>query len=169
MESIERFINISQSKKGESLDICGKLSVVLPKAYSGACLDVCIDGKLKNMGDYFVLKAASFAKFGSPCALCLIDVDVELDFSVEEYFAVDEIQIKDAEQIFAIIEDEVDILSAIMPNLLMNIPMKVVCSEDCLGLCPACGINLNTERCDCLNLSELNPQMEGLLDIFKME
>jgi len=34
-------------------------------------------------------------------------------------------------------------------QVLLSVPMKVLCRPDCLGLCPACGVNRNIEHCDC--------------------
>lgn len=33
--------------------------------------------------------------------------------------------------------------------VILSIPMKNLCSEECLGLCPVCGIDLNKGKCDC--------------------
>ena len=38
---------------------------------------------------------------------------------------------------------------AIREQLLLAVPLKVVCREDCKGLCPTCGKNRNTEPCSC--------------------
>jgi uncharacterized protein len=37
----------------------------------------------------------------------------------------------------------------IYENLILDIPMKILCREDCRGLCPGCGVNLNAEACRC--------------------
>lgn len=42
---------------------------------------------------------------------------------------------------------EVD--NAVREELLLNFPMKVLCSDDCKGLCPGCNTNLNIEKCKC--------------------
>jgi len=44
---------------------------------------------------------------------------------------------------------EIDLRSDICENLLLMIPMKRLCKEDCLGLCATCGANLNLETCHC--------------------
>ncbi|HPR65041.1 MAG TPA: DUF177 domain-containing protein [Thermoanaerobaculia bacterium] len=47
-------------------------------------------------------------------------------------------------------EDDAVVLDEIMAELvLLNVPMKPLCSESCKGLCPNCGINLNTGSCSC--------------------
>lgn len=42
-----------------------------------------------------------------------------------------------------------DLTDDIRENLLLAMPMRIKCKEDCKGLCPRCGANLNTEKCSC--------------------
>lgn len=43
----------------------------------------------------------------------------------------------------------VDLTDEVRSELLVRLPLKPLCNEDCKGLCPACGINLNLGRCAC--------------------
>ena len=42
-------------------------------------------------------------------------------------------------------------------DILLELPIRMLCSEDCKGLCPVCGCNLNREQCGCQQL-EWEPQ-----------
>jgi uncharacterized protein len=53
-----------------------------------------------------------------------------------------------------------DISEAIRQYTLMALPIKPLCSQDCSGLCPSCGANLNEEKCDCK--PEIDPRWEKL-------
>jgi len=44
-----------------------------------------------------------------------------------------------------------DLTEDIREDILLNLPQHFLCSEDCKGLCPFCGINLNTTTCSCKN------------------
>ncbi|MEW6508113.1 MAG: DUF177 domain-containing protein [Bacteroidota bacterium] len=46
-------------------------------------------------------------------------------------------------------QDKIDISKDVCEYTELSIPMKKLCREDCKGLCPVCGINLNTDKCDC--------------------
>jgi uncharacterized protein len=46
-------------------------------------------------------------------------------------------------------EYEVSFDKHISENLIVNIPMQILCSDDCKGLCPQCGVNRNHESCKC--------------------
>ena len=45
--------------------------------------------------------------------------------------------------------DELDLAPEIAEQIALGIPLKPLCSEGCKGLCPHCGIDLNTGTCDC--------------------
>ena len=43
---------------------------------------------------------------------------------------------------------------ALREQVLLALPLKVICRQDCKGLCPQCGMNLNAERCSCAEPAE---------------
>jgi uncharacterized protein len=46
-------------------------------------------------------------------------------------------------------DDLIDIDPLLAEQLLLQIPMKILCREDCKGLCPHCGVNMNADDCQC--------------------
>ncbi len=60
------------------------------------------------------------------------------------------------------IEDSTfDLAGLAAEQALLSLPMRVICSEECLGLCPSCGLNRNIEgACSCE--TEIDPRWEGL-------
>lgn len=46
-------------------------------------------------------------------------------------------------------EDKIDISNDVIEYAKLSIPLKRICKEDCKGLCPNCGTNLNEKQCDC--------------------
>ena len=61
-------------------------------------------------------------------------------------------------------EDSIDIAEFVHDALLLSIPFKPVCSEDCKGLCPICGNNLNEGECGC-NRKSNDPRWQALSGI----
>ena len=61
-------------------------------------------------------------------------------------------------------DDKIDLSSDTVENALLTIPMKVLCSEDCKGLCPICGVNKNEKECNCV-ADTSNPVWEKLLEL----
>lgn len=56
---------------------------------------------------------------------------------------------------------EVDVTESISQSMLLAFPTKKLCSDNCKGLCPRCGLNLNLNNCSCLS-KEIDPRWDGL-------
>jgi uncharacterized protein len=50
---------------------------------------------------------------------------------------------------FEIVGDQIDLARMVRENLLLDAPLAPLCRPDCAGLCPTCGIDLNTATCNC--------------------
>ena len=57
--------------------------------------------------------------------------------------------------------DFIDLTSIICEQIILQVPIKALCSEECKGLCPHCGTNLNISSCDC-HLNFVNNRMAVL-------
>ncbi len=57
--------------------------------------------------------------------------------------------------------DELDITEDIREDLLISLPSKFLCGQECSGLCPSCGKNLNNEKCDCTVIPETDDEEEN--------
>ncbi len=56
---------------------------------------------------------------------------------------------------------EIDIAREVRETLIVMLPIKMLCSEECKGLCPRCGVNLNYETCTC-QFEEIDPRWAKL-------
>ena len=59
-----------------------------------------------------------------------------------------------------------DVDKLLYNEMLIGWPMKILCSEDCKGICNTCGQNLNKGTCNCEDTS-LDPRMSVIRDVFK--
>lgn len=50
--------------------------------------------------------------------------------------------------------------------ILLNMPTKVLCSEDCKGVCPVCGVNQNVQTCSC-QAKRVDPRLEALRQLLE--
>jgi len=101
------------------------------------------------------------------CARCLkpFSLPIEAPFGETYYPAGPEQKIHREEWIS--FEDEViDLRPEVMETILIALPMKAVCREDCRGLCPSCGQNLNTGDCNCRH-EKIDPRLAVLMDLAK--
>ncbi len=91
------------------------------------------------------------------CARCLQPValplahDVRLVYHpVSELTAVNEVEIHTADTEVGFFRGEgVELEDIVREQVLLALPMRTMCNEECRGLCPTCGSNLNHETCDC--------------------
>lgn len=91
------------------------------------------------------------------CARCLEPVTDEISKDFDLFYrpakdepATEEIRLKDDDTDIAFFEGDGLFLSdVIAEQVLLSVPMKVICRSDCRGLCPHCGANLNSEECRC--------------------
>ncbi len=58
--------------------------------------------------------------------------------------------------------NELDMTACVLNEIYLSLPMQVVCREDCRGLCPGCGVDLNQEACRCTEIN-VDPRLEKLL------
>lgn len=102
------------------------------------------------------------------CSRCLkeiifpmdIRISKEMDFSLTEKEHAENLD--ETNYIFGYNLD-VDLL--VYDEILIGFPMKLLCDENCKGICKTCGTNLNEKTCDCDN-TEYDPRMSVIRDIF---
>ena len=87
--------------------------------------------------------------------------DEEIDMKLSE-----EERIEALDESSFIQNKELDTDKLLHNEVLINWPMRVLCKEDCKGICSRCGANLNQGSCDC-DTADLDPRMAVISDIFK--
>jgi len=115
-----------------------------------------------------------------PCDRCLEDVPVTIRLDFDERVPADGAETAgaagaDADGVFdeeSAFDKEyyiqgynLDVDKLIFGEALLNWPSQVLCKEDCRGLCPVCGQNLNHGECGC-DRNLLDPRMAKVLDVF---
>jgi uncharacterized protein len=114
------------------------------------------------------------AKLEAPCARCLETVTHTVDWDFDLLYRPqgvdrrgDEVAISEAETEIGYYQGDGVLLEDVLrEQVLLAAPVKTVCREDCKGLCPHCGRNLNEEQCDCeSHISD--PRWDALNEIKK--
>ena len=80
------------------------------------------------------------------------------------HLAVGEVE----EKYFIYDNDTLEITDIIRESILAVLPLKILCKDDCRGLCPKCGKNLNQGQCDC-DLHEVDPRLAILAKLKETE
>ncbi|MCX7795630.1 MAG: DUF177 domain-containing protein [bacterium] len=149
-EMLEGKVNITSFRYVETLETMeGLMFDDLPE----------VEGKLKRIERRKLLLACKVkTRVLLECSRCLDVYPQELEFSYEEVYTEEPLRIigKLTEEDFkyTIENNMVDVSKSVRENIIMNLPIKPLCREDCKGLCPVCGKNLNREKCNC-NLEDI--------------
>ena len=108
----------------------------------------------------------------STCSRCLDEFEYPMSLAIEEeYFPTTSVQngaplpLPEDSAVFTIGEDHIlDLGEVVRQQMVLAQPMKPICKEDCAGLCPQCGCNLNYSSCDCSPASPDSPfsKLQGL-------
>ncbi len=93
----------------------------------------------------------------APCDRCLgqVEIPVSSDFDLfyrplRSIAREEDIEIPDDEmEVGFFTGDGIELADVATEQVILSMPMKVICSPECRGLCPECGANLNLTQCGC--------------------
>lgn len=125
--------------------------------------------KLSNIGQSKALvQGNAKVTFALACDRCLRDVDYTFDLSFDSVvvspdYSGGDVEDEDSSKLVEGYHLNVDEL--IKDELLLNWPMKILCREDCRGICKVCGKNLNDGDCGCDDFVP-DPRMAAIKDLF---
>lgn len=121
---------------------------------------------LTNVGEGILLTGILRARAVGTCDRCLDEAVLNIAAEVDEYYLFnepdagvleeDEEEGPDYQLVGA--DSTIDLAQALESAFVMEVPYVVLCQEDCAGLCPVCGENLN--HVDCGHAAELEAQAE---------
>lgn len=100
------------------------------------------------------------------CDRCLEAAKLPFDINVDKEISIGDDLEADTPEIIRDKGYSLDVDKLVYDELLMGWPAKILCKDDCKGICNVCGQNLNTGDCDCEDTS-LDPRMAAIRDIFK--
>ena len=102
---------------------------------------------LSNLGIGYQFAGSFSARVSQPCVRCLEPVEEDVEFDVNETYLLNGEDDPDQEDVFTLETDVFDVSDAVRQNLLIEVTEFPLCREDCRGLCPECGANLNSTVC----------------------
>lgn len=127
-----------------------------------------VNGKITNNTKSLHLEAKVTGKIIAHCARCMTPVEESVDFDISEILVrEDNENVSDDEDVIVFSGYTLDIDDIVINNFLMNISAKFLCKEDCKGLCPKCGQDLNISDCNCDKEEEIDPRWAALAEIMK--
>lgn len=123
--------------------------------------------RLQNLGNQNLrIEAEVILELAIPCDRCLKEVSNRFEITIDRKLNVREGEDNtDLDDVSYIREYNLDVDMLVYEEVSVRLPMKTLCSEDCKGICPVCGTNLNLKECGC-NRKVPDPRMSDVLDIF---
>ena len=163
-------LDIDSSDFGQTeLTISGSLDLEIGEGRPDSAL---LEGVLHvdNMDSRFLLKGTLKATGDSHCGRCLetfsfvwkVPVDIMVLLRQEKYQNPDDGQGKT--HVLHQSRGEVDLGPTLTECMVLAYPITTVCSQECKGLCSACGIDLNKQSCSC-NDEDFDPRWAALDDL----
>ncbi|HPD97125.1 MAG TPA: DUF177 domain-containing protein [Synergistales bacterium] len=128
---------------------------------------ITLEGKVYGDRSCLVADMALTVAVSVPCARCLEETPLDISRKFRYFYKPlpgSEPKEGEAGEYTVLVETLdtcIDITDQIWESLIVSLPEKVVCSEDCSGLCPFCGANRNREDCGCSE-GPVDPRLEKL-------
>ncbi len=116
---------------------------------------------------YWVILGQISAPVRLTCSRCLDEYNRVITGSFERIAVAPDAKVlrEAADEVYLPLEEgSVDLSQAIEETLVLNIPMVPLCRENCSGLCPVCGQNLNHGSCSC-KVETIDPRLEKLREL----
>jgi len=125
-----------------------------------------VDVEIQKMSESYFVKLLVKTAAHFECDRCLEEFDQLIKNSFQIYYTK-KIENEEENEDYRFLTDkteEIDLTDTIVENLVLALPMKKICDEGCLGLCPDCGTNWNFSKCDCHH-ETIDPRWEKLKNL----
>ena len=120
------------------------LDLAVPEEFGNAMIGVKtgsslrVDLRMESLHDGILVSAEVDGTAVGECGRCLIDIEELVQVEIQELFAYS----SDEAFEYEVHEDTIDLEPVIRDAVVLSLPFQPVCQEDCLGLCPQCGVRL---------------------------
>jgi uncharacterized protein len=114
-----------------------------------------VELRAHSVGEGLLVRGTMRTRLRLECRRCLAPVEQEIDDEVDLLFepmADEEEEVALSGEVYPLPPrgDQIDLRPALREQLLLRVPDYVVCDEECRGLCPQCGTDLNRATCSCV-------------------
>ncbi len=96
-----------------------------------------VKGSVSRVGDTVVAHTEVTSHYMMECARCLREVAIDREDEFDFDYRIEEGM------------ESIDLGEDIRQEVLMRMPLRVLCRQDCKGICLGCGVDLNVEQCKC--------------------
>lgn len=126
---------------------------------------VLVTGQVRNMAGALVLEGTAATTLHLVCDRCAKPFAREKTVRLETLLAQELADERSDDEIVLLDGDEVDLDDVATTVFVLAMDSKNLCSEDCKGICPGCGVDLNVEACRCK--PEVDPRLAVLAKLLE--
>src|SRR5690625_3591402 len=137
-----------------------------------------VEARVTNTGMCFLVQGDVEADLAMTCSRCLKDYSWHLRAPLHETYcpesddqafegateeAPDPFDDADDEETRSFSGSAFDLTEAVEQQIVLALPMKLLCSETCAGICPQCGVDRNESNCQCRE-DTTDPRLAALME-----
>ena len=127
---------------------------------------VIAEGTVRNTAGVLVMKGTVRTRIHGVCDRCAGEFQRDVSFPIDAVLVTELSSEEDEdENIFPLVGDSADLEDIVRTVFVLNLDSKLLCREDCKGICPRCGKNLNLGKCDCRK--EPDPRLAALAQLLE--
>jgi uncharacterized protein len=131
-----------------------------------------VEGAVKRAGNDVFVNGHVETRVQVECDRCLkpVELPVSADFALEyitgaDYESSSAAALSEEEMSVSVFDGQsIDVDEIVKEQILLAVPVRTLCREDCKGICPECGIDLNTGQCDCAS-QDVDPRWAALKNL----
>lgn len=162
-------LNNLLSGNEKHLDINYKLDLsnLIYSTYNPIKNGVSVVGSLYSKADVLYLDINISFEFFGFCDRCAEEVKKDFSFNIKR-IVVEKLENEEDDDDYIVVNNrKLDLDELVNEEVSLSLPNKILCKDDCKGLCPKCGANLNFKQCDCKK--DVDPRMAALLQLLEDE
>ena len=131
-----------------------------------------VKGKVRLSGNEVFVNGHVDVRAQVECDRCLqpVEAPVNADFALEyipgkEYESSDVAELTEEEMSVSVFDGQaIDVDEIVKEQILLAVPTRMLCREDCKGICPECGIDKNMGECQCVT-DDIDPRWAALKNL----
>lgn len=145
-------------------DFCLDYSDLEFQGLTPAMQPVQVTGRIRNVADALMLEGEAVTTLSLLCDRCLKPFTQEQTIWLDTLLAT-ELAGDESDEIVLLDGNELDLDELVREAFILGMDTKHLCSENCKGLCPGCGVDLNHEPCRCK--PEVDPRLASLAKLLE--
>lgn len=126
---------------------------------------VAVSGSVYNRAGIVTVDVLCEVEFSAPCDRCGKNATKNHGINIKRVL-VSQLADKTDDEIIEVPDLQLDVSELAVTEIVLSLPMKHLCKEDCKGICQTCGKDLNDGPCDC-NHAQVDPRLEVLAQLLK--